>query len=82
MKYNKREPTVWADYPDSGLFLYQSMQYKLPAAMHPENLPVAMHPENLPVAMHPENLPVADSVGGRFGWCSQQFTVALARAIC
>ena len=73
MKYNKREPTVWADNPDSGLFLYQSMQYKLPAAMHPENLPVAMHPENLPVA---------DSVGGRFGWCSQQFTVALARAIC
>ena len=64
MKYNKREPTVWADNPDSGLFLYQSMQYKLPAAMHPENLPVA------------------DSVGGRFGWCSQQFTVALARAIC
>lgn len=41
MKYNKREPTVWADYPDSGLFLYQSMQYKLPAAMHSENLPVA-----------------------------------------
>ena len=50
MKYNKREPTVWADYPDSGLFLYQSMQYKLPAAMHLENLPVAMHLENLPVA--------------------------------
>ncbi|MCI7493519.1 MAG: hypothetical protein MSA91_12140 [Lachnobacterium sp.] len=49
------------------------MQYKLSAAMHPENLPVAMHPENLPVA---------DSDGGRFGWCSQQFTVALARAIC
>ena len=64
MKYNKREPTVWADYPDSGLFLYQSMQYKLP------------------VAMHPENLPVADSAGGRFGWCSQQFTVALECAIC
>ena len=64
MKYNKREPTVWADYPDSGLFLYQSMQYKLSAAMHPENLPVA------------------DSDGGRFGWCSQQFTVALECAIC